>query len=173
MRGLRFDRRRSGRVGRWPGLILAVVVGLVWVPAVFAQSEPTQDEINAVARKLFCPVCENTPLDVCPTQACQNWRDEIRVALVEGKTQQEILDDFAHKYGDSVLAQPPGRQWAAWGLPIAFVVVAFGALVYWLRSWTRPAPVMVEAGPVHEGAEQPEEDPYLEQVAKELAEWDR
>lgn len=173
MRVSRYDTGRFSKVGRRAALQVAALVCLMLAPAAGAQEGPTQDDVNAVARQLFCPVCENTPLDVCPTQACQNWRDEIRVALVEGKTQQEILDDFAHKYGDSVLAQPPGRQWAAWGLPIAFVVVAFGALVYWLRSWTRPAPVMVEAGPVHEGAEQSEEDPYLEQVAKELSEWDR
>ena len=30
------------------------------------QPTPSDDEVNAIARQLYCPVCENTPLDVCP-----------------------------------------------------------------------------------------------------------
>jgi cytochrome c-type biogenesis protein CcmH len=151
---------------------MLVVFSLVLVPSVVAQDEPTQDDVNAIARKLFCPVCENTPLDVCPTQACQNWRDEIRVGLIEGSSEQEILDEFALKYGDSVLAQPPARQWAAWALPAAFVVVAFGALVYWLQSWMRPVPVSGATASPEDDPAVPQDDPYLQQLERELAEWE-
>ena len=33
-------------------------------------SPVTDDEVNALAQELYCPVCENVPLDVCPTRAC-------------------------------------------------------------------------------------------------------
>jgi len=140
-------------------------------PAALADEGPSQDEVNAVSRKLFCPVCENTPLDVCPTVACQNWRDEIRGALMEGKSEKEILNDFARKYGDSVLAEPPPRQWAAWGLPIGIVLAAAVALAYWLRSWTRAAPAAVPAAEL-ENNSLPDTDPYLEKLEQELAEWE-
>ncbi len=65
--------------------ILLFMVVLVLVPAVAADDGPSQDEVNAVARRLFCPVGENTPLDVCPTEACQQWRDVSRTKLVEGQ----------------------------------------------------------------------------------------
>jgi cytochrome c-type biogenesis protein CcmH len=148
------------------------VVWLSVVPSVLAQEGPTQDDVNAVARKLFCPVCENTPLDVCPTQACQNWRDEIRVALADGKSEQQILDDFARKYGDSVLAQPPARQWVAWVLPVVIFLSASVALVYWLRSWTRPVPVRVETGEPGDSLGISQDDPYLQKLEKELSEWE-
>jgi cytochrome c-type biogenesis protein CcmH/NrfF len=45
---------------------------------------PTDDEVNAIAKQLYCPVCENIPLDVCPTQACAQWRDLIREKLARG-----------------------------------------------------------------------------------------
>jgi cytochrome c-type biogenesis protein CcmH len=49
------------------------------------QPQPvTDDQVNAVARQLYCPVCENIPLDVCPTQACAEWRELIRLKLSEG-----------------------------------------------------------------------------------------
>jgi len=151
---------------------LCLLAGLLFlVPAVLAQEGdgPTQDEVNAVARRLFCPVCENTPLDVCPTEACQQWRDVIRTRLVEGQSEQEILDYFATMYGDSVLAEPPPRQWVAWTLPAVIVLAAVAALAFWLRSWTRPVPAVVEAV-IEEPAG--EADPYLERLEKELAEWE-
>ncbi len=162
----RVGYRRISFVLAW-----CVVWSLLPVPAALAQGDPTQDQVNAVARKLFCPVCENTPLDACPTVACQNWRDEIRVALSEGKSEQEILNDFARKYGDSVLAEPPSTQWAAWGLPILIVLGAAAALVYWLRSWTRPAPAEGPVAVVEEPSTN-DSDPYLEKLERELAEWE-
>ena len=172
MRSHKVRSRRELASVRWVWLTVGLVLFLTYVPQALAQDAPTQDEVNAVARKLFCPVCENTPLDVCPTQACQNWRDEIRVALVEGKTEQEILDEFALKYGDSVLAQPPARQWAAWVLPVAMVVAALAALVYWLQSWTRPEAVPVEREPTKQDPTIPPDDTYLLQVERELSEWE-
>jgi len=148
----------------FPLLLLLLLV----VPAASAQDGPTQDEVNAVARKLFCPVCENTPLDVCPTEACQQWRDVIRTKLMEGQSEEEILDYFATMYGDSVLAQPPPRQLVAWLLPILIVMAAVAALAYWLRSWTRPEPAAVPVVP--EEVVQ-ENDPYLERLERELSEW--
>jgi cytochrome c-type biogenesis protein CcmH len=54
-----------------------LLVAAVLVPdvKVFAQQPtPSDDQVNAIARQLYCPVCENTPLDVCPTTACHQWR---------------------------------------------------------------------------------------------------
>ena len=68
-------------------LPLLLLVGLVFlmlmgVGSVYAQDDsPTDDEVNAVASQLYCPVCENIPLDVCPTQACEQWRATIREKL--------------------------------------------------------------------------------------------
>jgi hypothetical protein len=60
-----------------------------------------------VAKDMFCPVCENTPLDTCPTAACQDWRDEIRAQLALGKSDAEIQQYFVDRYGPSVLSAPP------------------------------------------------------------------
>ena len=64
-----------------------LLLGFFLVPAVAVSAQqptPSDDEVNAIARQLYCPVCENTPLDVCPTQACAQWRDLIRQMLAEG-----------------------------------------------------------------------------------------
>ena len=49
-------------------IALVALLSLVIARTALAQSDvPTDDEVNAVARQMYCPVCENIPLDVCPT----------------------------------------------------------------------------------------------------------
>lgn len=83
---------------------------LLFPGVVLAQNAtPSPDEVNRVARQLYCPVCENVPLDVCPTQACADWRADIRDKLALGWTDDQIKAYFAQQYGDRVLARPPAR----------------------------------------------------------------
>lgn len=151
----------------WPGLWIGAVLLLVTVGGVSAQGiSPTDDEVNAIAKQLYCPVCENVPLDVCPTQACAQWRETIRLKLSEGWTEQQIKDYFVEQYGARVLAAPPaeGLNWLVYVLPpVAFLVG--GWLVFRaLRAWRRAAE---EAGPPPVAA-LPSEDPYVQRLEEEL-----
>lgn len=105
-------------------LVFGLLILLPTFPA-GAQNVVSDDEVNAVAKELYCPVCENTPLDVCPTQACQDWRDVIRTQLAEGRSPDEIKDYFALQYGDRVLAEPPaqGFNLLVWLLPIGAIFI--------------------------------------------------
>lgn len=153
----------------WVSLIsLLLVAG--WAGAANAQQPtPSDDDVNAIASQLFCPVCENTPLDVCPTQACAQWRDEIRLRLAQGWDEARIKDYFAENYGVRVLAEPP-RQGLYW-LVYIFPPVAFLAGAYILfrafRSWrdiTRQ-----EAEETSQNLEVQEgNDPYLDRMEQEL-----
>ncbi len=88
------------------GVLMAA--GMVLTQPVMAQQPtPSDDEVNELAREIYCPVCENTPLDVCPTKACAQWRELIREKMQQGMTDEEIKAYFASQYGDRVLAEPP------------------------------------------------------------------
>lgn len=109
-------------------IFLVLGLTLLWSATVSAQEPITDDDVNEIARELYCPVCESTPLDVCGTQACEDWRNVIRTQLGEGRTEQEIKDYFALQYGDFVLAEPPrsGFSLLLWVLPVVAIVVAGG-----------------------------------------------
>ena len=64
--------------------LVTIVASFYTVTLVQAQTVPTDNEVNAIASKLYCPVCPNTPLDVCETQACADWRAQIRDQLTAG-----------------------------------------------------------------------------------------
>src|ERR1035437_8108702 len=103
------------------------------------QPTPSDDEVNAIARQLFCPICQNTPLDVCPTQACHDWRELIRQMLAEGKTPDQIKQYFVDHYGARVLSEPPqtGLHWLVYIVPpVAFLLGVF-LLFQAFRAWKR------------------------------------
>lgn len=113
-----------------PGsFIVFCVAFFCLVSPVYAQQPtPSDDQVNALAREIYCPVCENTPLDVCPTKACAQWRELIREKLAQGWTEQQIKNYFAAQYGDRVLAEPPtmGSNPLLYLLPSGFLlIVAF------------------------------------------------
>ncbi len=128
-------------------ILLVLVFVLIVVPAtVFAQdtdpNAPTDDEVNAIAKEMYCPVCENVPLDVCGTQACAQWRALIREKLSEGWTEAEIKGYFVDQYGGRVLAEPPrqGLNWLVYVVPpIAFLAGVY-ILYRGLQSWRQIEP---------------------------------
>lgn len=130
---------------------------------------PSDNQVNRVAKQLYCPVCENISLDVCPTKACAEWRELIRQKLALGWTDQQIKDYFALQYGDRVLAEPPTR-----GLNLIVYIlppVAFlgGALILFgvLRRMRKPVPNAVQVNAPAATAADPV-DPYLQRVEEEL-----
>ena len=158
--------RRASTQRRLIAFMLLLMALVMATPAQAQEDQPTDDEVNEVAKGLYCPVCENVPLDVCPTQACKQWRDTIRDKLALGWSTEQIEDYFVAQYGDRVLASPPatGLNWLVYVLPpIAFLVGGF-ILFQAVRSWRRPADASVEAQSVLP----PVDDPYLERLEEEL-----
>src|SRR5258706_13315797 len=131
------------------GLALAFLFAGLFVGIALAQdTTPTDDEVNAVAKQLYCPVCENTPLDVCPTEACRQWRDLIRQQLGEGWTEDQIKQYFVANYGERVLAEPPrrGLNWLGYLISPAIIVAGAIILLLALRQWTSPKTAIVSPG---------------------------
>jgi cytochrome c-type biogenesis protein CcmH len=157
--------------------LLAAVMGFAIVGLVLAQdSGPgavTDDQVNAVARQLYCPVCENIPLDVCGTQACAQWRELIREKLGQGWGEEQIKDYFVAQYGDRVLAMPPahGLNWLVYIIPPLAIVAGIFILYTALRAWRKPAASVVAdqsaASPLEAaGAVQ---DDYVKRLEDELS----
>ena len=121
-------------------LLAAILLSLFAVGTVAAQGgtdDISDDEVNAIAKQLFCPVCENTPLDVCETQACKQWRELIRLKLSEGATEAEIKQYFVENYGARVLSEPPreGFSLLVYFVPPAIILLGVVVLLRAFRQW--------------------------------------
>jgi cytochrome c-type biogenesis protein CcmH len=148
------------------GLLLALAVAL---PATAQEPEPTPsaDEVNAIAKNMFCPVCENTPLDVCGTAACAQWRQQIADLLVEGYSEEEIYDYFVQQYGDRVLAEPP-RHGLNWLIYIAPPVMILIGVVYLIQYMRKNRTDITDLAADEDAATGEADDEYRSQIEEEL-----
>lgn len=143
---------------------------ITWTAVVHAQEPVSDNEVNEVAKDLYCPVCENVPLDVCPTQACADWRELIRQQLGEGQSKSEIIEYFALNYGDRVRSRPSGQGFslAVWILPVVAVI---GGALFFSRYLSRLKQTSATERPVETAVKRvppASESSYLEEVEKAL-----
>ena len=151
-------------------LLFAALAFTTFTTAFAQDTTPTDDEVNAIAKQLYCPVCENTPLDVCPTEACRQWRELIRQQLAEGKTEQEIKDYFVANYGARVLAEPPrtGFNWLVYIIPPVLILVGAIILFNAFRAWTKPKSAEAGVGQEKEAGSSSNADEYVARLEEEL-----
>ena len=149
---------------------LALIGGMVLIlisvfPVGAQEATPSDDEVNAIAKQLYCPVCENIPLDVCPIAACVQWRETIRLKLAEGWSAEAIKQYFVEQYGDRVLATPPARglNWLVYIFPPLALALGICFLVRTMRNWSR-------AGDEQRVTSVDADDPYVTRMEEELRE---
>ena len=138
---------------------VAVSGGIVQPPLAYDEAE-AQD----IDGMLMCPVCPAETIDQAQVPLARQMRQMVRDMLAEGATRQEILDFFAERYGQAVIAAPPksGFNLMAWVFPVAAVFMALLAGFFVLRSMTRPSrpdygpsgpPGEADGGPHSQGEE--------------------
>ena len=149
-------------------LLATLFASLLVVSIVYAQKYvPTDDDVLRVAKQLYCPVCPNTPLDVCETKACEDWRAQIRDELAQGWTDQQIIDYFVAQYGERVLAEPQRKGFTSlvWFLPLIVVLMGLGVVYEVLRNWRKQKPALAASTPAPQIP-----DEILKKIEREIQE---
>jgi cytochrome c-type biogenesis protein CcmH len=156
--------KRTLRLAFYASLLVLVLAGL-GAGSVFSQDPtPTDDEVNRIAKQLYCPVCESTPLDVCPTEACRQWRELIRQQLAEGRSEDEIIQYFVDTYGARASAEPPNRL-VAYLVPAVAILLGGFMLLRGFQMWLKPSITEANTG---EAEAKPSQDPYVARLEEEL-----
>lgn len=132
---------------------------------------PSVDEVNAIAKNMYCPVCENIPLDVCGTPACIQWRSQIDEKLSLGWDDQQIYDYFVSLYGDRVLAKPPkkGLNWLIYIMPPSVILV--GIVLFYRKGKTWQQPISTITGKENIINESKKSE-YQSQIEKDISKYD-
>ena len=140
-----------------------------------APSTVSADQIDAVAKQLWCPLCSGVRLDACELKACSQMKEVIGEKLAQGVDVQTIKNYFVAQYGPQVLGEPPmeGFNWLAWVLPVV-ALIGGGIFVYSrTRKMVRTAP----AEAATQGADVPGKgaasaDEYAQKLDEELKHYD-
>jgi len=122
------------------------------------------NDVNEIAKDLWCPLCSGVRLDACELKACEQMRDMIEIQLEEGQNKEQIKAYFLEQYGPQVMGEPPlqGFNLLAWILPFAALIG--GGIFVWLRMHK-----MVVQKPQPAGVLTPAvEEKYHQQLEEEL-----
>lgn len=128
--------------------------------------------IQAIEKKLRCSCGCGLDIYTCRTTDFQctyspALHTEVLRLTGQGKTAQQVIDEFVKQYGEVALMAPPkeGFNLAGYLLPGVAIVVAGFFLVRALRRWTREAATAAPATAAAPPNATPEE---LERLRREL-----
>lgn len=96
---------------------------------------PTEDERKRYQKfleELRCPKCKNNNLAGTNSEIADDLRRELHKMVLEGKSNDEIIDFMVSRYGDFVLYRPPVQTntIALWAGPVIFLLIGFGAIAW-------------------------------------------
>ena len=161
-------------------LALLALVSAAWSYMFIAYPpQPTLDQrVHDVGEQLKCPVCQHESVADSSASIAEQMRLVIRQQLQEGRSEQQVLQYFAARYGNQILLTPPvqGFNLLAWLMPVVMLLLGLGLLTFVVRDWyglARLHPVSAEAN--QEEAElqlDPQLERYRAQLERELAEDD-
>jgi cytochrome c-type biogenesis protein CcmH len=127
--------------------VAALMSLMLALPAQAVQPDEVLDDpvLEARARDLSaeirCLVCQNESIDASNAQLARDLRILVRERLVEGDSNQEVLDFLVARYGEFVLLRPPVNQATVllWFGP-ALVLLIAGTVIF-LRTRGRKTAV--------------------------------
>jgi cytochrome c-type biogenesis protein CcmH len=126
------------------------------------------DEVRKISGQLIAPCCWTMTADAHSSEIAYDVRAQIRNALAQGKSEEEILQAYVSQYGERILAKPSKQSFnlLAWILPFAALLIGGWILWRFLHRHAAPPPasVIMTANP---------NDPYAQQMEQELKEFDR
>jgi cytochrome c-type biogenesis protein CcmH len=96
------------------------------------------ERVDRISSDLRCVTCQGLSVKDSPAASARQMRDLVVQRVAEGRTDDEIRDEFRASYGDWVLLSPPTSSWTGliWLVPL--VVLAAGVAVALARM--RPGP---------------------------------
>lgn len=82
-------------------------------------------------RLLRCEVCAGQSIYDSNAPLATDMRQEVRELISQGKTEDEILQLYAKRFGDQVLMRPPVKEstWPLWFFPL-FALAAGGWVIF-------------------------------------------
>lgn len=119
------------------GLVAVVVVALLVVGVTGQGGRSPDERARALESQVRCPQCRSQSVSQSDTPSAKGVKVVIRDQIAAGRSDEEILDFIASRYGREVLLEPPasGVGGLVWAIPVVGVVVAVAALVVRFRGY--------------------------------------
>lgn len=130
-------------------------------------SDTPEDKVTKISKKLMCPVCQGQSVADSNSDLANDMRSIIKKRVAKGENEEEILQYFVNRYGESILSSPPAKGFniIIWILPLLTLIFGLIFLVYFFTLKNRQIrklkdPMLSES--------QKKQSKYIEMVDSEL-----
>ena len=119
-------------------LLFTMILFSAWA---VAQDADLDKRVHALTTELRCLVCQNQTLAESNAPLAIDMRNQIREQIKAGASDRDVVDFLVARYGDFVLYRPPlkASTLLLWAGP--FLLLAFGAVLLFLRLRQKAPPV--------------------------------
>ena len=131
---------------RWlPWIALGVLVAVVLViGATGGSGGPVSVDrrVERIARDVRCPQCSGQSAADSDAETAVAVRATIRQQVQQGRSDGQIKQYLADRYGQDILERPPATGIASlvWALPVIALVFAIAGLAFAFRRWKAQGP---------------------------------
>lgn len=96
----------------------------------------TEQRLINISEEMRCLVCQNESLAGSRSDLANDLREQIRVLIKEGKSDEQIRSFMVERYGDFVLYRPPVKPitWLLWIGPFVILLIGIAGLFAYLRK---------------------------------------
>ena len=107
-------------------------------PSEILRNPTMEKRARHISKDLRCLVCQNQSIDDSDAPLARDLRLLVRERLIQGDTDNEVIDYVVSRYGDFVLLRPPVKGVTAllWLGPAIFVLIGFIGLIRYFRRQT-------------------------------------
>ena len=126
-------------------LLLMLLAAPVWAvqPDEMLDDPVLEERAREISAGLRCPVCRNESIDDSNAPISRDLRLLVRERLVEGDSDQQVVDFIVARYGEYVLLRPTSGGWNIMLWLAAPVLLILGLLIAFMtvrrRAQARPA----------------------------------
>src|SRR5436309_9594939 len=118
--------------------LVAVALAVGW--SARPHPETQAERVDRISSELRCVVCQGLSVRDSPSESARQMRDLVAQRVAEGRTDDQIRDEFRASYGDWVVLSPPLTSWSGLVWIVPLLALALGTLVALGRI--RPAPAV-------------------------------
>ena len=110
-------------------------------------NEQQEQRFRILSEELRCPKCQNQSIADSDAGIAQDMRTRVHTMILEGKSDEDIVDYFVSRYGDFVSYRPPVNAGTSilWLGPILLLLGGAVLIVILLRNASRIAAADDEA----------------------------
>ena len=131
------------------GVVLCFAMVPLWTVNVTAETDRARHV--GMSLKCMCKGCDMSAGGCShpggtftgPCETAKGMLKEVDQHIARGETDEQIIQAFVAEYGSIVYVVPPktGFGLVAWLMPIAYIVLGLGLVVFFMRRWSRRRPV--------------------------------